>query len=62
MRKKRKNLLLLFCITFICYTDCYAQLTPIPPPPPGIAELPIDGGIFLLIASAIIYGVKKTRN
>ena len=58
MRKKEKNLLLL-AITFLCYTNFNAQGPPPPPPPP---DLPLDGGIFLLIASAIIYGVKKTRN
>lgn len=33
-----------------------------PPPPPPPPNLPVDGGLFFLIALAIIYGVKKTRN
>jgi len=55
---KQKTLLSLFII-FVCHA--YSQNTQ-PPPPPGLADLPVDGGIFLLIATAIIYGVKKTRN
>jgi len=56
---KQKTLLSLFII-FVCHA--YSQNTQPPPPPPGLADLPVDGGIFLLIATAIIYGVKKTRN
>jgi hypothetical protein len=58
MKMKQKTLLSLFII-FVCHA--YSQNTQ-PPPPPGLADLPVDGGIFLLIATAIIYGVKKTRN
>lgn len=32
---------------------------PGPPPPPG---LPIDGGLWILAASAVYIGVKKMRN
>jgi hypothetical protein len=56
--KKKEKILLSLCMTFVCYT--YGQLPPPPPPPPP--NLPVDGGLFFLIALAIIYGVKKTRN
>jgi hypothetical protein len=56
--KKKEKILLLFCMTFVCYT--YGQSPGPPPPPPP--NLPVDGGLFFLIALAIIYGVKKTRN
>jgi hypothetical protein len=58
--KKKENILLLFCMTFVCYT--YGQSPGPPPPPPPPPNLPVDGGLFFLIALAIIYGVKKTRN
>ena len=36
----------------------YSQGPPPPPPPPG---LPIDGMLFVLVAAAIGYGVKKIK-
>ncbi|WP_166461144.1 PID-CTERM protein-sorting domain-containing protein [Flavicella sediminum] len=36
----------------------YSQGPPPPPPPPG---LPIDSGLFCLLAAAVGYGVKKLR-
>ena len=59
-KKLSLSLLLLFCIIFVCYTN--GQSVPPSPGPPGPPSLPVDGGLFFLIASAIIYGVKKTRN
>lgn len=32
-----------------------------PPPPPPQPGLPIDGGIWLLLISGLIYGVYKIR-
>jgi hypothetical protein len=32
---------------------------PIPPPPPP--GLPIDGGLFILLASGVLYGIKKSK-
>tara|TARA_B110000967_G_scaffold209439_1_gene265642 strand:+ start:1738 stop:1878 length:141 start_codon:yes stop_codon:yes gene_type:complete len=32
------------------------------PPPPNPPGIPIDGGIFFLLSTAIIYGVTKIRN
>jgi len=60
MKEKKLSLsLLLFCIIFVCTNG---QSVPPSPGPPGPPSLPVDGGLFFLIASAIIYGVKKTRN
>ncbi|MDG1697321.1 MAG: hypothetical protein P8H93_00195 [Polaribacter sp.] len=47
----------------MCYTHGQQgdENEPGPPPPPP-PSLSIDGGLFFLIASATIYGLKKTRN
>jgi hypothetical protein len=52
--KKNTAIILLIMVLLISQT-AYSQL---PPPPPGI---PIDGGIFVLLSAAIIYGVTKIR-
>jgi hypothetical protein len=36
----------------------YSQGPPPPPPPPG---LPIDGGLMVLLALALGYGIKKVK-
>ena len=32
---------------------------PPPPPPPPSSGVPLDGGIFLLLGSGLMYGYKK---
>lgn len=51
--------LILFLFMTLVNVEIYAQGPPPPPPPPG---LPLDGGLFVLIASAVFYGVKKLMN
>jgi hypothetical protein len=43
---------------FICQ-DVSAGPPPPPPPPPSV---PIDGGVSLLAAAGVAYGVKKYRD
>lgn len=59
----KKNMLKIALLFVVLMTTSYlfAQTPPAnrPPPPPG---LPIDGGIFTLVAVAFGYGVSKLRN
>lgn len=48
--------LLLF--VYIIGNKLFAQGPP-PPPPPPTSNIPIDGGISLLIAAGAAYGAKK---
>lgn len=48
---------ILFFALFLIAGDLMAQ---VPPPKPG--DLPIDGGLFALIALALGYGVKKIHD
>jgi len=32
------------------------------PPPPPPQDIPLDGGVSLLLAAGVAYGVKKIRN
>jgi len=61
MNKKRINISLL-CLCFMLVTlVAYGQgPTPTPPPPPG-NELPIDGGLSLLLVSGVAYGIYELR-
>jgi hypothetical protein len=54
---KKSTVIILFTMVLLISQTAYSQ--PPPPNPPGI---PIDGGIFLLLSTAIIYGVTKIRN
>lgn len=60
MKKNTLKIALLFVVLFAT-NYLFAQTPPAnrPPPPPG---LPIDGGIFTLVAVAFGYGVSKLRN
>ena len=55
-----KKILLVFLIVFtllvlpILVKDAAAQ-----PPPPPPQDIPIDGGLFLLIAAGATYGARK---
>ena len=55
---KREHVLTLLMLTLTLYVSGQAAPPPIPPPPPP--GLPIDGGILFLLASGIIYGIKKS--
>jgi hypothetical protein len=54
---KKKTSIRLLIIVLLISQAAYSQ-----PEPPNPVGLPIDGGIFFLIASAVIYGVNKIRN
>jgi len=58
--KKNTLKVALLLVLVLTSTFIFAQTPPAnrPPPPPG---LPIDGGIFSLIAIAFGYGIKKLR-
>jgi len=55
-----KKILLVFTIVFtllvlpVLVKDAAAQ-----PPPPPPQDIPIDGGLFLLIAAGATYGARK---
>ncbi len=58
--------IILLAIFVMAVTLVSAQILPPPPPPPGggggvpgSPQTPIDGGVFLLIASGLAYGAKK---
>jgi hypothetical protein len=54
MKVIQKLIFLLFLI--LMNIEIYAQGPPPPPPPPGLS---LDGGVFVLLASAVYYGIKK---
>lgn len=55
--KQSINLLLIFCLLFILPTVLHAQ--------PGfgddVNDVPIDGGLSLLVAAGVGYGAKKIK-
>ena len=53
--KKYIFAVVLFFTTLLCVGQA-------PPPPPPPATLPIDGGLFLLVITAVLFGIKKLRN
>ncbi|MFZ2284734.1 MAG: hypothetical protein WAV86_12740 [Lutibacter sp.] len=57
-RKKVKFLVLCFGFMLFGFV-AYAEIPP-PPPPPG-NELPIDGGLSLLLASGVAYGIYSLK-
>ncbi len=61
MRKRILHLALsavLLGLTFAAFSQGGPPPPPPPPPPPG-SGVPIDGGVFLLLAAGLIYGSKK---
>ena len=56
MKKTLLSLLLVFTLLVlpILIKDASAQ-----PPPPPPQDIPIDGGLFLLIAAGATYGARK---
>ena len=66
MNKKTVKVLML-CFSFMLFSlAAYSQKGPVPPqpkpedttPPPG---LPIDGGLSLLLASGVVYGIYSLK-
>ncbi len=58
--KKKKYLA--FIVMLICTCVANSQIMPAPSPPPPPPGLPVDGGLFFLIASGLIYGVRKLKS
>lgn len=59
---KKRIFKITLVLVFLLATEFVFSQTPpsrTPPPPPG---LPIDGGLFTLIAVAFGYGINKLRN
>ena len=56
---KKKSLLTLVILVCSALVANGQGLPPPPPPPPG---LPIDGGILVLLAAGLFYGIKKLRD
>jgi hypothetical protein len=59
-----KNSFLLFIVIFasIAALKVSAQSTTPPPPPPPPTPVPIDGGLSLVIAGCVGYGMKKIND
>jgi hypothetical protein len=57
---KKKRFLALF-IMLLCTYIVSGQVVPPPVPPPPPPGLPIDTGLFFLVVSGIIYGIKKLK-
>ncbi|MBL4905676.1 MAG: hypothetical protein JKZ00_06660 [Flavobacteriaceae bacterium] len=58
MKKRIKYTLI---VAILLTATMYGQAVPPPVPPPPPPGLPIDGGIFLLLLSGVVYGVKKLK-
>lgn len=58
--KKKFIIGLFFVITIAAFSKLMAQSAPPPPPPP--TPVPIDGGLSLVIAGCVGYGVKKIHD
>lgn len=52
-----KHLKAIFFFSLIVIADSALAQGPPPPPPP----LPIGGGVFVLFAAGVIYGISKLR-
>ena len=60
---KKRTLKIALILMFLLVTEfVFSQSTPPPSRVPGPPGLPIDGGIFTLIAVAFGYGVSKLRS
>jgi hypothetical protein len=67
MKKQLIYRLLIFVVTLILPAIAFTQ--PFSPPPPPAdpvdtipADIPFDGGLSILLAAGVGYGVKKTRD
>ncbi len=54
----KKYIKTIVTLAFLLVVDRVFSEAPAPPPPP-IDNVPIDGGIFLLMAAGITYAVKS---
>lgn len=65
-RKKIFGILLGFCVLILESINASAQIGPVPPPGgsvPGTEQgIPVDGGITILVAAGIGFGVKKIKD
>lgn len=63
---KLKRILIFFCLLFLKSFASIAQGPGFPPPGgggiPGQEGIPVDGGITILAAAGIGFGVKKLRD
>ena len=60
MKLKTMYVLLIMAMTLIAPGILLAQA---PPPPPDLpVDTPIDGGLSLLVAAGVGYGIKKVRD
>ena len=65
MRRNMKNRLLsvsmIVALVLAATSAVFAQVgpPPPPPPPPPPTAIPLDGGVFLLLVSGLVYGAKK---
>ena len=65
-RKKIFGMLLVFCVLNSLTINTSAQFNQNTPPPrgsvPGEEGIPVDGGITILVAAGIGFGVKKIKD
>ncbi len=54
-----KNIILLILIFFFILSPAFVLTSLGQPPPPPPEAIPIDGGLFLLIAAGTVYGCRK---
>ena len=55
----KKQLLTLIFMMILLISPLFMELASAQPPPPPPQDIPLDGGLTLLIASGIAYGVRK---
>ena len=60
MKKKSKLYLMSMCVMLFSVM-LFAQKDPEPPSPPGPPGLPIDGGLGILLAAGVAYGVYEKK-
>jgi len=60
---KKNNIKILLTSTLTCFAVASSAMTfppkPPQPPPSGHHDAPFDGGISLLVAAGVAYGVKR---
>ncbi len=65
MKKKLSFIVLInVLVVILCFMPGFsmAQVDPNPADPGGDPDLPIDGGVTVLVAAGIGYGIKKIRD
>lgn len=61
MNLKSKTINILLLVLVIFPLDIFSQVVPPPIPPPPPPGLPIDGGLWLLTAGAVYFGIKRIK-